>query len=529
MRARTLPTGVASARRTPVQLFWLAALLAAMSGCVSSRRAPLVPEPGATARLAAADALVRAGCYDCLSTAYREYDALRASPQVRVPATLGAARAAALLAIRERELGLEDSGYLPLAHELVSENDSIPVTVGTLLDIADLLPSRSAGRPPTDDRDLNRRQTAIRNRSSYEDAIRERMSDDPLSAYLWLAFNCSYGVAGEHAFRELLDALVDWRDTPLIAFRSATCGAYNGDALAKLLESDERFVEEHYLLCLSALLGGRIDHSLEHLQRAYDWQPRWPAVAETLAGAYLSVEDFDRAVAFFDRTLALVPDSPEALLGKARTLTYLGRYRDSLAVVDRLLSLERWYIGDGRYWRAFNEAQLGELDAAWEDVELAGKLVINAQVPKLAGIIASRRQELGVARTKLEESRHRNAKDCETGFYLGVVLGDQREWTLAAEVLVPTAECLADDQERLRQDIERIRNSGGPPERLAGQIARRELDLANDRQMLATSRFNTAVAYYALSRPEDARRFAVLVTDDERFGERARELLSRLR
>jgi tetratricopeptide (TPR) repeat protein len=512
--------------RSRAWCLWATVVLAAVSACVPSRGAVKV-DARSSDRLVAADALVRTGCYDCLLAAYREYDALRLNAHVRDRAALGAVRAAALLAIRERELGLDDSGYLKRAQELAAESDTVPVTVGTLLDIADLLPSRGMGRPY--ELNVSRRETAVRNRSSYTESLQEHDSDDPLSAYLWIAFNCTYVAGGPKAIAEWLGGVPDWQKTPLVAFRSATCGAYNSGALAGLVESDARFVEIHYLLGLAAMLEGKIDDALEHLQKAYAWQPQWPALTETIASAYLTVEEFDRSIDFFERTLALVPDSPESLLGKARALTYLGRFSDSLLTLERLLSLERWYVGDARYWRAYNESQLGQDDAAWEDVELAAKLLVNAQVPKLAGILASRRHQLAVARAKLEDSYRRNPRDCETGFYLGLVLGDQREWTRAAEVLEPTASCLTEDEQRLTDDIERIRASGGPPERLAFQIARREQDLASDRRMLATSWFNTAVAYYALSRTDDARRFAEKVSDDERFGERARELLSRLR
>jgi len=46
--------------------------------------------------------------------------------------------------------------------------------------------------------------------------------------------------------------------------------------------------------------------------------------------------------------------------------------------------------------------------------------------------------------------------------------------------------------------------------------------------MRATSWFNTAVAYYNVSRPADAREYAEKVVDDQQFGERARELIARL-
>jgi hypothetical protein len=45
---------------------------------------------------------------------------------------------------------------------------------------------------------------------------------------------------------------------------------------------------------------------------------------------------------------------------------------------------------------------------------------------------------------------------------------------------------------------------------------------------VATSWFDIAVAYYNLSRRSEARQFAEKVTADEQFGERARDLITRL-
>jgi tetratricopeptide (TPR) repeat protein len=161
-------------------------------------------------------------------------------------------------------------------------------------------------------------------------------------------------------------------------------------------------------------------------------------------------------------------------------------------------------------------------------VELAAKLLINAEVPKLAGIIAYRRQQLEVARGKFDESRKRNPNDCETGFYLGVVLAEQRIWARTSDVLVDTAQCLARAEQAAREDIEKIRASDDPPARQARQIAKREQMIANGRRMMAQSWFNTAVAYYNLERKDEAREYAHKVADDEQFGEKAREILTRL-
>ncbi|HWF85311.1 MAG TPA: hypothetical protein VG222_10700, partial [Vicinamibacterales bacterium] len=264
------------------------------------------------------------------------------------------------------------------------------------------------------------------------------------------------------------------------------------------------------------------------LERAYTWHPRWPAVTNALGSVALTAEEFERSAEFFDRTLAVVPRHPEGLLGKVRALTYMGRHDEAIAAVDQLLALEHWYIGDARYWRALNEAQLGRNDDAWTDIEAAAKLLINAQVPKLAGLIAYRLHHFDVSQAKFEESQSRDPADCETGFYLGIVLSDERLWPKSAEVLIGTATCLQAAQTRLAEEIETIRASNDPPDRKDRQIAKREQKIVEARRMLATSWFNTAIAYFNLERKVEARQFAEKVEADDEFGARARDLLSRI-
>jgi tetratricopeptide (TPR) repeat protein len=508
----------------------LAIVFCCLAAACSSAKKPAAPDPHIPERLTNADALVRAGCYDCLVAAYREYTTLRAYPAATEAATAGAVRSAALLAARERELGTEDSGYLQRAHELVATNDTAyQQTLVPLLEITDTLLTRGMVRQVGDDVELARMQTANRNREAWLERLRAHADEDPLNAYLWLAFNCTYVPAVQQNIREWLGQLPVWRETALIRFKAATCGAYNADALQSLLQEDGRFVELNYFLGLGATLRGRLDEAIERLEKAYAWRSRWPAVTTSLGNSNLTLEEFDQAITYFDRTLAIVPQHADALLGKAKALTYAGRYADSIATVDQLLALEHWYVGDARYWRAFNEMHLARNDEAWTDVELADKLLINADVPKLAGLIAYRRKQIDVAREKFDESRKRNPNDCETGFYLGVVLAEQAVWDRTAQVLVETGQCLENWEHDYLAEIERLRASEAPPQRVQRQILRRQDQIADARRKMATSWFNIAVAYYQLARKDDARQYAERVADDEQFGERARELLSRLR
>jgi tetratricopeptide (TPR) repeat protein len=508
----------------------LAAVLSLTAACSSARTSVSTPDTRSPARLASADALVRAGCFDCLLDAYKEYDALRSISMVADAATVGAIRTAGLLAIRERELGTEDSGYLKTARELTAGASLLfRQTLTPLLDIADTLPTRGAARQISDDVELGRMQAANRNRDAWTEQLRAQADEDPLSAYLWLGFNCAYVPAAQQALDAWLTELPAWRETALIAFKAATCRSGDNSPLDRLLEADPRFVELNYFLGMNAAYRGKIDEAMDRLHRAYAWRPRWPAVTHSLANDYMAVEEFDRAVDFFDRTLAVVPGFADAVLGKARALTYAERHDEALTTIDQLLALGRWLIGDARYWRALNEAQLGRNEEAWSDVELAAKLLINAEVPKLAGLIAYRLKHVDVSRAKFEESRQRNPHDCETGYYLGIVLGEQGVWNRSSDVLVETDRCLQDAERNLTAEIATLQTSTDSLERRRRLIARRERQIASGRRMMATSCFNIAVAYYNLSRTDDAREYAEKVSTDEQFGERARELLTRLR
>ena len=228
----------------------------------------------------------------------------------------------------------------------------------------------------------------------------------------------------------------------------------------------------------------------------------------------MALEDFDRAIDFLDRTLALVPRYPDALLNKAKALTYSARYADSLQVVDQLLA-QNSLVGDARYWRALNEEALRRYDEAWADIELADKQLFNGAVPKLAGIIAYHRKQLDVSQNKFELSRRRDKTDCETGFYLGIVLGEQRAWQRTAEVLIETVACFEKAEAKLNEGIANIRASTQPLDRQTGQIKRREAEIASNRRLIVTSWYNTAVSYFSLSKKDQAREFAErVITDD---------------
>jgi tetratricopeptide (TPR) repeat protein len=220
-------------------------------------------------------------------------------------------------------------------------------------------------------------------------------------------------------------------------------------------------------------------------------------VTLALANVAFTAEDFNGALTFYQKTLAL-------------------------------RCWRAWYRGEAFYWRAWNDMQLDRNDQAWADIQSAAKLLITADVAKLAGIIASRRHELAISRAKFEEELKMSGDDCEIGLYLGLVNAELTLWQPTVDVSVATASCLENARQQITQEIAKIQASSTPPDRKAKKIARRERQFVAETRRLATSWFNTAVGYFNLSQKTQARQYAEKVSDDEQFGERARELLRRL-
>lgn len=509
------------------------ALLAVTAACSSAKPPALSPQPSAIEQLASADRLVPAGCYDCLLGAYDKYDRLRSNPAVAADATLGAIRAAVLIAMRERELGMVDSGHLRIARDLAQAHPDLPDWLGKILEISDVLPSTIPGiaRGVAGDIDLERSMALRRNAAVYEQILRDSAPLDLLAGYAYASFRCAAVNGRPVPPAEIFATLKPYEAAPLIAFRRATCRGTDGPAIERIAAADARFIEHNYLLgmlAVSRLPRPDLDGATALYLRAREWHPEWPSLTQALGNVAMTAEDFDGAIRFYGEALALAPRAVEARLGKVRALTYTGRHEEAIAEIDPWLE-GRWNLGDAHYWRAVNEMQLQRNDEAWVDIEAAAKLLINADVPKLAGIIAYRRRQLDVARAKFEESRARSRDDCETTFYLGVVLAELRDWTQTADTLSSAGACLEAAEQRLVAEIDAIRASDEPPARKARQIARRERDITGGRRMRAQAWFNAAVAYFSLARAAEARQYAERLVDDEQFGARAKEILARLR
>jgi tetratricopeptide (TPR) repeat protein len=510
----------------------------AWSACASNALPASPKPPGADARtyVDLAGPLEQAGCLDCLIDAFHHFDAAAmdatAPAALSVDAVRGSIRTALLIELRERELGTSNDGYLQHAKDVLAAHPDLAKDFLTLISTVETTAWRSQRGTVTDPAGLQRTRTIQASREAWTQILRQRADEDALSASLWIAFSCVNSPPAERTRAALLAPLSRQRNAASVVYELSTCAPLDEKSLTDLFEREPRFKEVEFSLANAALAARqltakRLDEAQAHFTAAFEWHPRWPSAALTLADIYMTAEDFEPALTFYDTTLMLSPELPDALVGRVRALSYLGRYTDALAGVNDLDRVS-WFPGEAMYWRAWNEMQVARLEDAWTHVQQAERLWVNADVSKLAGIVARKRGELAVARGKFETAKSLNPLDCDTLFDLASVHADLRGWQASADVFVDAAGCFEGAMASLAADIARIEAADESTARGMRQIAARRQQLETADRMLAQSWFNAAADYFNLARKAEARQYADKVVNDPQFGARARDLLIRL-
>jgi tetratricopeptide (TPR) repeat protein len=524
-------------------------LLVAATGCATRLAPTEVPAGDVRARLAAAEASIRAGCFDCLAAALDEFDAIgrlrHLAPEAADAAAAGTTRAAALLDLRMRELGMADDGYLQRARDALTAHRPTDTATALTLEAIEAVPfrfPRAGSGTDASDLDARRRQRALPDKVPAMAEERRLAADsDPLAAYVWLSLVCTYGIrpggpAAPWNDSALLAGLPSLRETTLVAYRVAVCVGSHPAALDQLLVREPRLLELNYHQGMAALARGRVDEAEPPLTRAYQWRPRWPAVTNALANVYLAWEEFDRALALFDATLSVVRDSPEARLGRVKALSYLGRHSDAHDALDALLADgSRVFAGEVHFWRAWNHARAGSVERAWTAINDAHRLWVNSEVLKLGGILAYQRGDLREAQKRLQEARGLNAVDCEVPFNLGNIHAELREWAPGQTMFAVAIACFEGARDELAKEIAAISESAADVGRKTRQIARREGQIATANRLITQSWFNSAVGAFNLGKYQDAQSYAERVialstpSTPSTLVDRARELLGRLK
>jgi tetratricopeptide (TPR) repeat protein len=507
------------------------AAAAAAAGCAP--RPLLDPRPGmeVTAELEKADALVRAGCYACLTDALTIYERAAATGLAPV-AERRAIDTLLLLALRERELGLDGGNALQRAVGLASRQPP-PVDIDVFLSVAEAQPWHPGGvSKERQESLLPSLRTLFKSWPAWRARLAPGAERDLLRAYYLLALDCtrrSYQGDGD---------VPPWQPPasapPLVRYRAAACPlALDQQALEQVVASAPPFADARLFLGELALGKLTLRSAEKQLAEAVRAMPELPPAWLLLGHVHLAIEELDLARDAYHRVNAAVPGQRDAMLGEAKSLSYLGRHEAAIAILDEVERLGTWYMGEMYYWRAWNRHRLKEHDAANNDV-LASRqrMPMDPKVDALAGFIALARNEVeraeGEFRLAVQHYEGRGERDCDSGYYLASTLVMQRKWAEAAPLFERAEPCYALDEQALRQRIATIRGSDLPDDRQDKLVAAKEKDILKVRLQQARSCFNAAVALANLGDLEKARPFAERALAHPDLAAQARALLDRI-
>jgi tetratricopeptide (TPR) repeat protein len=343
-----------------------------------------------------------------------------------------------------------------------------------------------------------------------------------LDRYLLLALTC-----GRAAGTPPDDP--SFADRPLLQYRLGLCGFQQREHLDTVFAASPRFAETGFYLAryeMTNAAGARVlvTRALPLLLAAHESVPSSPIITTTLATVWSSRNEFARALALYDDALAIRPAQRDALLGRARMLTYLGRSDDAIVTATRLIDLGTWYLGDAYYWRAWNRYATGNIAGAAADVVDARRYQSSGELLTLSGMIAYDQQRPADARRDFDEALRVNPVNCPAMWYLGLIDVDARNWQPGRDTFVNAAGCYtsavaAIETEDLPADLS--------PEALQQQQEDRARRLADNQRQVARSALNAALLSMQIGDRDTALRFAGIASTHELTKERAASVLSR--
>ena len=469
-------------RRMASWLRYVLAFMAALAagGCASKARPAATPSPEIRA-----DALVRAGCYDCLLDARA---ILEPSSSQRPSALLGLFEVNLLLALREKELSLNPTASLDRASSLAPR---LPKTVPAerILSLVREIPPDATGRrllPPN-----------ARDREAI-DAATQALEAGPFSAqfrsYVTLSFQCGRIQPDNASAPQPAD------DSPLLTYRRAICdNPIAVEPLRNARKAVPRFVETSFFLGRAAMASlfrtdGR--EARDFFEEAFARFPDSPSIAFNLATVYQATNECRRAEELFSRTLTIDPDHDDARLGRVVCRTYLSDRTGAIDDATVLINAARSHLGDAFYWRAWNRRRGGELAVARADIDRARTLRYNARVLTLAGMIEYDQSEYDTARKDLVAARDLDPRECEAPWYLGLVGFSTEQWGESARGFSAAADCYtANIRETEKQRETMAKRDDVSEEFRARQLAGFDAAIAEDRVQLSAAELNAAINF----------------------------------
>jgi tetratricopeptide (TPR) repeat protein len=471
----------------------VASLLVLLAACGPAPHTVAVPAADLEQKTRRAEALVHTGHYLGFKEAVGIYRELYGQTSLKTKVAAPYYEALLLFALREKDIGIDDPATLQAAAALATAHPGL-AGMRPYLTVISRMPTRTRGIM----RDIDTSgwgKAATDDLHAAEAALAGRAATSEFAAGVLAAWACSSGRYSE-GWRDPSVYLKAFPDSPFVRYEVAVCHEDRPELMEEILSRDPHFAEARFHLGEAALREGKLIEAESDLLQVYEAIPESPQARILLAGIYFATEEFDKSLEFYDLTLAVSPEYRDALLGKAICLSYLGRYEEAIRVLDRILDLGYWLLGEAHYWIAWNLHVLKrDPEALRHADEAKGRLPTNSEVFGLAGSIALELGEADRAEKDFLESLRHNQANTESLYGLGTIASRRSRWAEAGDYYEKAGGACEGSEAALKAKIEEIRNSPLSEERKARLIRKREGQVERFRLTGATSYYDAAAAY----------------------------------
>jgi tetratricopeptide (TPR) repeat protein len=487
--------------------------------------------PELESKLREADLLRHKACYVALKKAFGIYSELYAQPFSRKKVASQLARTALLLTVREKELGIANRTYMDRALEVIKENPSLALLM-PYAEIAGVYWVQGKGIM----RDIDERFTWVETSGELKkmDAmLSERARADEFGAYMYASLSCAFS-SSLYNFNENIDNLREiWDSFPdslLLKYKRAICPVEDETRLEETLAAEPQFYEAEYFLGDLALSKGHLLEAESHHLKAYEGIPESPQVTISLASIYFATEELERSLEFYKKTLAITPEYRDALLGKAICLSYLGKPTEAIDILQKIISLGYWLIGESYYWLAWNRHELKNIEEAAADIEQAkGRLPTSSEVFTLSGTIALERGDLTKAEKDLKEALQYNPANADALMLLGDLYARKNDWSSSGACFERASFAYEDEEARLKAKISDLEKSELPADRKSVLLRRKARQLEKVSLAKAAAFYDAAAEYSNSGQKSKAVEMATRAAEHPSFKQKAEELISKIK
>ena len=487
------------------------------------------PPPDADAKLTAADDAAKKASYVGLKAAVRMYGDFYKFSALRKKVATPYLNAVLLFALREKEIGISNAATMELANRLIVENTALSGFVPYKDIVANIMPKGKGVMGDYDARLVSPIPYSTDELEKIHADLKTKAHSDEFFAYLSAVLTClfPYNLKDKEDPAELLKV---YPGSILLKYKAATCLFPNEDLLREITQKDPDFFEAYYHMAEAALTRGQVLSAEEYYLKAWAGIPETPQIPIALASIYFAMEDLERSIEFYDKTLEILPGYREAMLGKAICLSYLGRSTEAMAILEKLISLQYFLMGESHYWMARNLHEQKRIEEAAVQIEESkGRLPTNSEVFSLAGTIAFERGDLAKAEKNFQEALTYNKANTEALSLLGALYAGKEDWGNSGAFFEKAAWATRDVEDQITARILQLEKSALSPERKNKLIQRKKSQLEKMQLTLATTFFNAAAGYANAGTKAKALDMATRAADHPALKQKAEELIATIK